>query len=68
MTYRNIKETLIVSIACELIEDGHSITYISSQLGYTNISHFSRTFRRVSGVSPKTYQSTLPKVNPIENQ
>ncbi|MEZ8862917.1 helix-turn-helix domain-containing protein [Vibrio sp. 10N.247.311.51] len=68
MTYRNIKEKLIVSIACELIEDGHSITYISSQLGYTNISHFSRAFKRVSGVSPKNYQSTLPKVNPIENE
>ncbi|WP_146492536.1 helix-turn-helix domain-containing protein [Vibrio sp. T20] len=68
MTYRRIKEKLIMSIACELIEDGHSITYISSQLGYTNISHFSRAFKRVSGVSPKTYQSTLPKVNPTENQ
>ena len=68
MTYRNIKEKLIMSIACELIEDGHSITYISSQLGYTNISHFSRAFKRVSGVSPTIYQSTLPKVNPTENQ
>lgn len=66
-TYRKIKERLIVSVACELIQDGHSITYISRKLGYTNISHFSRAFKRVSGVSPTIYQSTLPKVSPIED-
>ncbi|MFA0349736.1 AraC family transcriptional regulator, partial [Vibrio sp. 10N.222.55.C6] len=34
-------------------------TYISSQLGYTNISHFSRAFKRVSGLTPKIYQRSI---------
>ncbi|MEZ8798039.1 helix-turn-helix domain-containing protein [Vibrio cyclitrophicus] len=58
-TYRKIKENLMFSVACELMEEGHTLTYISSQLGYTNISHFSRAFKRVSGITPKIYQRSI---------
>ncbi|WP_286299907.1 helix-turn-helix domain-containing protein [Vibrio apostichopi] len=58
-TYRKIKENLMFSVACELMEEGHTLTYISSQLGYTNISHFSRAFKRVSGLTPKIYQRSI---------
>jgi AraC-like DNA-binding protein len=58
-SFRKIKENLMYSVACELMEQGHSLTYISSQLGYTNISHFSRAFKRVSGLTPKIYQRSI---------
>jgi AraC-like DNA-binding protein len=58
-SFRKIKENLMYSVACELMEKGHSLTYISSQLGYTNISHFSRAFKRVSGLTPKIYQRSI---------
>ena len=58
-SFRKIKENLMYSVACELMEQGHTLTYISSQLGYTNISHFSRAFKRVSGLTPKIYQRSI---------
>ena len=33
-----------------------SVTVIANQVGYTNISHFSKAFRNVIGVSPKEYR------------
>ncbi|MGY3571332.1 helix-turn-helix domain-containing protein [Vibrio paucivorans] len=58
-SFRKIKENLMFSVACELMEEGHSLTYISSQLGYNNISHFSRAFKRVSGLTPRLYQKSI---------
>ncbi|MET2853500.1 AraC family transcriptional regulator [Vibrio owensii] len=58
-SFRHIKESLMFSVSCELMEEGHSLTYISNQLGYTSISHFSRAFKRVSGLSPKVYKQSI---------
>ncbi|MGR5231566.1 helix-turn-helix domain-containing protein [Vibrio rotiferianus] len=58
-SFRHIKESLMLSVSCELMEEGHSLTYISNQLGYTSISHFSRAFKRVSGLSPKVYKRSI---------
>lgn len=49
----------MLSVACELLEEGHSLTYVSSQLGYANLSHFSRAFKRVSGLTPKMYKDSV---------
>lgn len=58
-TFRQIKESLMLSISCELMEEGHTLTHISNQLGYNNISHFSRAFKRISGLTPKTYRKSI---------
>jgi len=58
-SFRQIKESLMLSVACELMEEGHSLTHISSQLGYNNISHFSRAFKRITGLAPKTYRRSI---------
>ncbi|MGR5134548.1 helix-turn-helix transcriptional regulator [Vibrio alfacsensis] len=58
-SFRHIKESLMYCVSCELMEEGHSLTYISNQLGYTSISHFSRAFKRVSGLSPKVYKRSI---------
>ncbi|MUL01269.1 helix-turn-helix domain-containing protein [Aliivibrio fischeri] len=58
-SFRQIKESLMLSVSCELMEEGHSLTHISNQLGYNNISHFSRAFKRISGLTPKLYKKTI---------
>ncbi len=58
-SYRKIKENLMFTVACELMEDGHNLTYISSQLGYSDISKFSRAFKRVSGLAPSVYKKSI---------
>ncbi|NOH98258.1 helix-turn-helix transcriptional regulator [Vibrio sp. 99-70-13A1] len=64
-SFRKVKESLMYSAACELMEKGHSLTYISTQLGYSNISHFSRAFKRVSGLTPKIYQRSIAPPPPM---
>lgn len=58
-SFRQIKESLMLSVSCELMEEGHSLTHISSQLGYNNISHFSRAFKRITGLTPKAYRKSI---------
>ncbi|MCK6263520.1 helix-turn-helix domain-containing protein [Vibrio sp. ZSDE26] len=58
-SFRKVKESLMLSVSCELMEEGHSLTHISSQLGYNNISHYSRAFKRVTGLTPKSYRKSI---------
>lgn len=60
-SFRKIKDNLVFSVACELIEEGHSLTYVSNQLGYANLAHFSRAFKRMSGLTPNVYKQTVKK-------
>lgn len=62
-SFRKIKDNLVFSVACELIEEGHSLTYVSNQLGYANLAHFSRAFKRISGLTPNVYKQTVTKPN-----
>ncbi|MEZ9231692.1 helix-turn-helix domain-containing protein [Vibrio amylolyticus] len=62
-SFRNVKESLMLSVSCELMEEGHSLTHISSQLGYNNISHYSRAFKRVTGLTPKSYRKSILGLN-----
>lgn len=46
--------------ACEQLKDPTTkITDISNQLGYSDTAHFTRAFKRWSGVSPKKYRNQL---------
>ncbi|MGF1755740.1 AraC family transcriptional regulator [Vibrio makurazakiensis] len=58
-SFRQLKESLTLSVSCELMEEGHSLTYISNQLGYNNISHFSRAFKKITGLTPKAYRKSI---------
>ncbi len=43
--------------ACELLRDTQqSCKEISARLGYDNASHFARTFRRVTGTTPRAFR------------
>ncbi|WP_117235088.1 AraC family transcriptional regulator [Vibrio maerlii] len=58
-SFRQIKESITLSVSCDLMEQGHSLTHIANQLGYNNISHFSRAFKRITGLTPKIYRKSI---------
>ena len=39
-----------------LLESSLPISEISLQVGYTNFSHFTQTFRKMTGVTPSDYR------------
>ncbi|GAM59385.1 transcriptional regulator, araC family [Vibrio ishigakensis] len=41
------------------MEQGKTLTFIAKQLGYQDISHFSRAFKRITGLTPKLYKKSL---------
>ncbi|GEM79905.1 helix-turn-helix domain-containing protein [Vibrio superstes] len=58
-TYRNIKDSVLYSLSCQMMQQGQNLTYIAEQLGFQNISHFSRAFRRITGVTATEYMRVL---------
>jgi len=45
-----------VAKAKELLSLGYSVEITGQQCGFTNLSHFSRIFKKTCGISPKQYQ------------
>ena len=43
--------------ACQMLQSpGLKVTDIAHRLGYSDLAHFSRAFRRIAGVSPRAYR------------
>jgi two-component system response regulator YesN len=42
-----------------LLKKGYKIIELSEKIGYMNSEHFSRVFKKVTGVSPKVYRESL---------
>lgn len=50
------RDNLRIAAAKELLDSNHfSITEIASELGYYDIYHFSKTFKKIMGISPQKY-------------
>ena len=45
---------------------GLSIKTISTELGFSNQNHFSTLFKKVTGLSPKEYRTSIDQVEPIQ--
>jgi AraC-like DNA-binding protein len=55
-TYTNFLNEVRISQACKILIEGHqSIQSICFDCGFQNLSHFNRTFKRVTGKTPKGY-------------
>ena len=56
-TYSELVDQVRFDLALPLLSDrSYSITDISVQLGYSNVAHFSRAFKRITGMSPHAYR------------
>ena len=59
-SYNRLVDEVKYEIALPLLQDSStSITDIARTLGYSNIAHFSRAFKRITGVSPRAYRKLL---------
>jgi len=58
LTYREMVNNLRFERAAELLRDGSlSVSRIAETLGYSNSAHFTRAFRRESGLRPNEYRT-----------
>ncbi|MGF1734246.1 helix-turn-helix domain-containing protein [Photobacterium satsumensis] len=56
-SFKHIRENIMLATACRLMEEkAYSLTDIAVELGYADIAHFSRAFRKLTGFPPKDYR------------
>lgn len=56
ITFRDYLIEKRLSVAAALLKDGkHSVTEACYECGYTNLSHFTRSFKHKYGISPKKF-------------
>lgn len=56
-SFKNVRDNIMLATACQLMENGqYSLTDIASELGYADIAHFSRAFKKLTGFPPKDYR------------
>lgn len=49
---------LRIQKATQLLKDpANSITWVGYEVGFNDLAHFSRTFKKIVGISPRTYRS-----------
>ena len=54
------RDSIRLSSACEMLESGHfSISEISAELGFCDVYHFSKFFKRYMEMSPSSYKKSL---------
>lgn len=59
-SYSNIVENILFNQACEMLSDVNiPISRIASSLGYSDQPHFSRAFKRITGLSPRAYRQQV---------
>lgn len=52
--------TMKIKAAKQMIRDGHmNFTQIADSLGYTSIHYFSRQFKKITGMTPSEYASSI---------
>ncbi|MGR5066054.1 helix-turn-helix domain-containing protein [Photobacterium sp. DNB22_13_2] len=56
-SFKHIRDNIMLATACRLMEQkAYSLTDIAVELGYADIAHFSRAFRKLTGFPPKDYR------------
>lgn len=68
-TLHNYHEKLRTQKAIELLKDrALNITSVAHQLGYSSSQHFSRCFRKMTGMSPSQYRLSLAEVELVHGR
>jgi AraC-like DNA-binding protein len=61
-SWRKLVADLLFERACtRLRDDGGSVREIAEELGYSEASHFTRSFRRMAGISPSAYRREVAR-------
>lgn len=56
-----IEEIWFTQAKSMLVDRSLPITQISSTLGYADVAHFSRAFKRLAGISPRAFRNNQPQ-------
>jgi AraC-like DNA-binding protein len=65
MTFLEYLRGVRVRRAKALLADRHlRITEVAYGVGFSDLSHFDRTFRKIVGLSPSEYRASLKPVEP----
>ncbi|WP_394495844.1 helix-turn-helix transcriptional regulator [Shewanella sp. ENK2] len=60
MSYRQMVDDIYFQQAKTMLADSHiAVTQVSATLGYADVAHFSRAFKRMSGMSPRAFRNSL---------
>lgn len=59
MTVQSFLQHLRTEKACRLLEQGYSPSEVAGLVGYGDVKHFSRVFRKCRAVTPKQYCKSL---------
>ena len=63
MSLQEFLQRMRVEEACRLIEQGEQqMVRIAQKVGYGDVKHFARVFRRIKGVSPREFRSEIKRL------
>ncbi len=66
LSYREILQQARISRATTLLrEPSRKIIDVAYAVGYDDPSHFARAFKRMVGITPRTYRTTLQATGPV---
>lgn len=63
MSLQEFLQRMRIEEACRLIEQGEQqMARIAQEVGYGDVKHFARVFRRIKGVSPREFRSRIKRL------
>lgn len=64
MSLQEFLQRMRIEEACRLIEQGEQqMARIAQEVGYGDVKHFARVFRRIKGVSPREFRSRIKRLS-----
>lgn len=57
VTFRSLRDSVLQTLACDLLAQDGRLADIAEQLGFSDESAFTRAFRRWQGVTPASYRT-----------
>lgn len=68
MTIIEMLQNIRINVACALLEETDlPVSEIAGQVGYTDMKHFYKIFKRAKGVSPGAYRKGIALLPPIQS-
>jgi len=65
-SYKDLLDQMLLEAATRMLQDPDiSITEISNQLDYSDVAHFGRAFRRITGVTPQNYRQQFKQLSKL---